>query len=410
MPEQRRNISLGIKIFSIALSMLVLLIVVAWFSRAHLDRTNQSVVDLTRYLIPVTGVVNMVDVHVLEQEVQLESILKLYEIEPLDKAHIARQFEQFEARGVQVDEELARATQLLQEAVQQARGASDQEIFTRLAPSITEIEQEHQAFHDLALQVIGLLETGQKEDAHRLVAQLQAEEDRFDGEIDQLRLALQQQTRITAQITRQQQQQVINLNLVMTIIGTVLGLFSASLLTVGLVRPVGKLMNAMREVGRGDLDIELDIKSRDEIGSLADSFGGMVDELVLKEKIKGMFGKYVDPRVVESLIDQPEGPATGGEKQCMTVVFSDIEGFDTIAEQITPQDQVHFINQYLTLMSEPISRHTGVLDKFIGTMVMAFWGLPFTSEADHAGMACEAALDQLAQLDPHPPPCDRHDR
>ncbi|MDM8522883.1 adenylate/guanylate cyclase domain-containing protein [Desulfococcaceae bacterium HSG8] len=431
MSKKGRKISLGIKIFSLALSMLVLLIVVAYFSHERLSRANERVADLTRYLIPITDIINIVDVHVLEQEIHLEHIMRLYEIEPLDKEHLARESEQFEDRGTKVDEELLKAIQLARDAIQHAKETEDRgifarsepfmesgtkvdeellkaiqhtnkteglEIFARLEPFMEQIGQKHRKFHAHALKVIELLETQKKEEAHRLEEQLETEEDRFDHEVKKLRLDLQQYTQEAAHITRQQQQQVLRLNLIMTILGTVLGILWAFLLTIGLVRPVGKLMNAMREVGHGNLDIQVDVISGDEIGFLADSFSSMVDELVLKEKIKGTFGKYVDPRVVESLINKPGGPETGGKKQFMTVLFADIEKFDTIAKKLTPEDLVHFINQYLTLMSEPISAHTGVLDKFIGTTVMAFWGLPFTTEADHARMACEAALDQLAQL------------
>ncbi len=398
MSKKGRKISLGIKIFGIALSMLMLLIVVAYFSYTHLSKVNARMSDLAEYLIPITDIINIVDVHVLEQEIHFEHIMKLYEIEPIDQEHITREFEQFEKRGAKVAEELLKAITLSQDAIQYAKEVENQGIFARLEPFMEQIEQQHQEFYDHALKVLELLQAQKKEDAHRLEEQLEAEEGHFDHEVGKLRLELQQYTQKAAQITRQQQQQVLHLNLIMTILGTVLGVLSASALTIGLVRPVAKLMNAMREVGHGNLDVRVDVLSRDEIGSLADSFSSMVDELVLKEKIKGTFGKYVDPRVVESLIKKPGGPETGGEKQFMTVVFSDIEGFDTIAEKLTPEDLIHFINRYLTLMSEPISTHSGVLDKFIGTMVMAFWGPPFTSEADHAKMACEAALDQLAQL------------
>jgi len=399
MSEHGRKIPLGIKIFGIAFSMLILMFVVAYFAYTRLSRVNDKITDLTEYLIPITNIINIVDAHVLEQEIHFEKIMKLYEVEPLDREHIARECEQFEVRGTKVDEELLKGIQLAKDAIQHAKEAEDREILARFEPIMERIEGEHQEFHEHALRVINLLEEQKKEEAHRLEELLEEEEDHFGREVGKLRFELQQYNERAAKITRQQQQRVLYLNLIVTILATVFGLVSAFALTIGLVRPVGKLINAMREVGHGNLDVQVDAASRDEIGYLADSFSNMVDELVLKEEIKGTFGKYVDPRVVESLINRPEGPETGGEGQCMTVVFSDIEGFDTIAGKLTPEDLVHFINQYLTLMSEPVSNHTGVLDKFIGTIVMAFWGPPFTSESDHAKMACEAALDQLAQLE-----------
>jgi len=113
------------------------------------------------------------------------------------------------------------------------------------------------------------------------------------------------------------------------------------------------------------------------------------------ESIREMFGRYVDPRIVESLLDQPE---TGGERRLMSVAFTDLEGFTRLAEKTTPAALVDFLNEYLTSMSSPISEQRGIVDKYIGDSVMAFWGPPFTSKEDHASAACRAALAQRALL------------
>jgi adenylate cyclase len=82
----------------------------------------------------------------------------------------------------------------------------------------------------------------------------------------------------------------------------------------------------------------------------------------------------------------------------MTVSFCDMKGFTSIGEGLTPRGLVNVINQYLTTMSSPIREHNGIIDKYIGDAIMAFWGPPFTSDEDQARLACLAALDQLARL------------
>ncbi len=96
---------------------------------------------LTKYLIPIADIINIVDVHVLEQEIQLEHIMRLYEIEPLDREHITRELEQFEERGAKVDEELLKASQLARGAMQHAKEQADREIFAHVEPFMKQIEQ-----------------------------------------------------------------------------------------------------------------------------------------------------------------------------------------------------------------------------------------------------------------------------
>ncbi|MBI4858992.1 MAG: PAS domain-containing protein [Candidatus Riflebacteria bacterium] len=113
------------------------------------------------------------------------------------------------------------------------------------------------------------------------------------------------------------------------------------------------------------------------------------------EHIRDTFGRYIDPRIVANLIDRPE---TDGERRVMSVSFTDLEGFTSLAERRPPSDLVKLLNCYLTLMSQPIAHQSGIVDKFIGDSIMAFWGPPFTGDTDHARAACLAALGQRKLL------------
>ena len=124
----------------------------------------------------------------------------------------------------------------------------------------------------------------------------------------------------------------------------------------------------------------------------------MVTERRTKERIKGTFETYMDPRIVQTVIQQSTAIKTSGEKRVVTVFFSDMEKFTSISEQMTPAGLVNMINQYLTMASESIRRHNGIIDKYIGDAIMAFWSPPFINEDEHAKLACFAALEQLSIL------------
>ena len=82
----------------------------------------------------------------------------------------------------------------------------------------------------------------------------------------------------------------------------------------------------------------------------------------------------------------------------MTISFCDMKGFTTFSEGMTPAGLVNVLNRYMTVMSEPVRRNNGIIDKYIGDGIMAFWGPPFTGAEEQGRLACMAALDQLAGL------------
>jgi adenylate cyclase len=108
-----------------------------------------------------------------------------------------------------------------------------------------------------------------------------------------------------------------------------------------------------------------------------------------------MFGKYVSPRVVDQILENP--PELGGVDKELTVFFSDIRGFTTLSESMTPQELVNHLNIYLTAMTDIILEHQGTLDKYVGDEIMCFWGAPLP-QAEHALAACKCALAQIQKL------------
>lgn len=116
-----------------------------------------------------------------------------------------------------------------------------------------------------------------------------------------------------------------------------------------------------------------------------------------KRKIKGAFQAYVTPAVVHQILKDPNALKLGGEQRVLTVLFSDIRGFTTISESLTPEGLVHLLNEYLTEMSDVIFRHDGTVDKYIGDAIMAIYGAPLPQE-DHPLKACLTALDMMDEL------------
>lgn len=116
-----------------------------------------------------------------------------------------------------------------------------------------------------------------------------------------------------------------------------------------------------------------------------------------KKFIKDSFSRYLAPEVVEGLIKDPSKLKLGGERRTVTILFSDIRGFTTISEKMSPEQLTSFMNRYLSVMTEIVFNHGGVVDKYIGDAVMAFWGAPLADDK-HALHGVLAALDMMAEL------------
>jgi adenylate cyclase len=122
-----------------------------------------------------------------------------------------------------------------------------------------------------------------------------------------------------------------------------------------------------------------------------------VSERKSRKKILGAFEKYVSKNVIAHMLEHPELLSLGGEKRTITIFFSDIRGFTSISERLSPEQLVRLLNEYLAEMTDIIFRHDGVVDKYMGDAIMAFWNAPL-NQRDHAELACLASLEMEKRL------------
>lgn len=113
--------------------------------------------------------------------------------------------------------------------------------------------------------------------------------------------------------------------------------------------------------------------------------------------LKKAFSSYVSPDLVGEIMKNPDMLKLGGEKRNITVLFSDIRGFTTISEKLTPEALVQLLNMYLGPMTDIVLQHRGTLDKYIGDAIMALYNAPLDVE-DHPLQACRSALAMIEKL------------
>ena len=185
------------------------------------------------------------------------------------------------------------------------------------------------------------------------------------------------------------------------------------LVTRGLTNPMRKIAGAMENIIKtADLSSRVDVEYNDETGMLAKSFNKMTEELdraysqikryafdaVLagrkEERIRHIFQKYVPNNVIEKFFASPEKMLIGDNRK-LSILFSDIRSFTTISEGMAPDDLVNSLNRYFTGQVDIIYNRKGIVDKYIGDAIMAFWGAPEKHDDD----ALQSVLSGLEMID-----------
>ncbi len=182
-----------------------------------------------------------------------------------------------------------------------------------------------------------------------------------------------------------------------------------------LTRPLTKIVLAMKRIiTTSDMSERVPVEYKDEIGALAHTFNIMAGELEKaysqikqfafqtviaqrnEHKVRNIFQKYVPKDVIDTIFENPEKMLVG-DNRVVAILFSDIRSFTTISESYMPDELVSVLNRYFELMVDIIISHNGVIDKYIGDAIMAFFGAP-VKHPDDAVEAVYAALEMQDAL------------
>ena len=174
-----------------------------------------------------------------------------------------------------------------------------------------------------------------------------------------------------------------------------LSLIAVIYLARSITNPLSHLANAVKRIEAGDYAKQVAVRSRDELGELADSVNSMASGLAEKEKVRDLLGKVVSHQIAEELLSNPV--ELGGEERTATILFSDIRGFTSFCEDLPPQKVLEELNKVLSCISNIVEAHNGVVDKFQGDAVMALFGAPVSSR-DDAANAMAAGLEIIAEV------------
>lgn len=140
-----------------------------------------------------------------------------------------------------------------------------------------------------------------------------------------------------------------------------------------IVVKIKRLSDDARKVAKGDYGSKIDDESTDEIGQLVQSYNSMVAGLKERDHIRNTFGRYIDPEFAKVLVKRPEATELGGKRKAVAILMSDIRGFTSVAETLSPEATIYILNLYFSHMIRIIQKHNGIIVDFIGDGILVFF-------------------------------------
>ncbi|MDB6140506.1 MAG: Adenylate cyclase, class 3 [Verrucomicrobiaceae bacterium] len=191
---------------------------------------------------------------------------------------------------------------------------------------------------------------------------------------------------------RELQSKIISIGLLALALALALVLFVSR----GLIRPILALVKGTEEIRLGNYDVRVPVRSRDEVGRLAESFNEMAEGLKLNRKYQRLLSQVADRLVAEQLMNIEA--SLGGELRDVSVIFCDIRGFTNLTSGMPPGEVIALLNEHMTALTAIVHEHGGVVDKFVGDMIMALFGAP-SAYGDDAMRAAQCALRMVLRRD-----------
>jgi class 3 adenylate cyclase len=387
------------KIVGIAIGLIVLMVLTAAISVFMAGTVGHLLDELNDKYFPAYDHLARANIKSLERAIALRRMMIAKMQTPPDEPDYAARQKTYEEADADVEQHAQAARKLINSIINDVTTPSDNAALARIDDRIENaILETRKQLGDESARLLRLLEAQNFAEARQSMERVDALRDEFTQKIDAIRTDMLKQVYASSAVVIRNQRQAIMISAVVTALAALIGLGFALIVASGITRPVRQLLEGTREVEAGRLDCSISVSTADEIGQLSAAFNRMVERLRRNEQIRATFGRYFDPKVIEGMMEEPAQAASAGQRRVMTVLFCDMKGFTAVSEGVTPQGLVKIINHFLSTMSGPIRANSGIIDKFIGDAIMAYWGPPFVVDGSQADLACLAAIDMIESV------------
>ena len=388
--------TIAAKIFGLAIILLLLTIALACFLLYEVTRTTEDLTVVANFDVPLTQSLARLDEFGLRRRLAFERWFGALNAAEPNREIVAEATENYTLFTRKLTDEFSATRHIIKAYPENAPGSHT---LAEVETLLDQIEPAYQIVNNRQREVLDLQLAGQHDMANARLNLLNDLQGTIQDQRALVKSKMAAWSSSATKSTEERERRVFWLTIAATTSTVLLGLAVAALVSNRLSRPMRSLASAMRDVQGGNLNIQLPVNSTDEVGRLTDSFNFFVQELRSKERMKQTFGKYIDPRILEQVLAESGEAAVASGRREMTVLFADLVGFTGLSERLTGLVMVTLLNRLFGLLALAVQEHKGVVDKFVGDSIVAFWGSPFVKTDEHAMLACRAAQAQLTALD-----------
>jgi adenylate cyclase len=390
-----RGFSLGAKFVGLTAGLILLLSLTAFISLRNSAETVRQIHQVVDFAIPAYGALARSHIRSLEAAVALRRAVLAAEDTAGSDAVVAAHWQEFVKAQSEFHREFADAAYHL-EAVGAPTLPSQS---AALREILVDLQGLSRAYDQQAQPLLEAITQRSVPEARHHLATIDRIRNQLGTRLENARVSMFTDLKLIARDAEDAQARTQIATIVVFVISSILGLAVAAIGAVRLIRSIRSIVHGAEAVEKGNLETRIDIPPRrDEIGRLARSFNQMTEGLRMRERIRETFGRYVDRRIAEQLIGTRDLLAERGEHREASVMFCDLVGFTGLSERIEPEKVVQFLNAYFSVVTREITATDGIIDKYIGDAVMAYWCPPFVPQSETALRSADAALLCLSQM------------
>src|SRR6516162_1536997 len=363
------------KIVGIAVALIVLMVLTSLLSVFMAGTVGRLLAELNDKYFPAYDHLAQANIKSLERAVAMRRMMIAKMQTPPDEEGYAARLKNYQESDADIEQHAQAARKLINSIIEDVTTPSDNAALARIDDRIENATEEtRKQLSDESARLLRLLDAKNFTEARQSMERVDALRDEFTEKIDAIRSDMLKQVYASSSVVIGNQRHTVAISAIVTALAALIGLGFALFVSSGITRPVRQLLEGTREIEAGRLDRSISVSTADEIGEISAAFNRMVERLRRNEQIRATFGRYFDPKVIEGMLEEPAQATAAGQRRVMTVLFCDMKGFTTVSEGVTPQGLVKIINHFLSSMSDPIRANSGIIDKFIGDAIMAYWG------------------------------------
>ena len=384
------RLTIGKKIIGVTTFLILAIVGIAAWSTLKMAHVSDEIESIAEIFIPITDTVAKIEVEALNQELILGTV-EYFIVTNESQEKIDLEIEMFNEKSTIVDQLIDKEIKLIGQFKSNLKKTNELQELIILEENLTAILEKHIKFHDKAMTLLAQMKKGN----NSLISEVKELQENLNEALEETYAEVSAFTQEATLVAELHEKQAVKTNGIATVIIAVLGIALAIVITRGIVLPLLALLKTTDAIKEGNLDVNVEVSSDDELADLSHAFNDMASDIKKKEKEKQLFGEHINSKDITEAVHE----LAEGKQQLVTVFYASIKEFSNFISQFSPEDAVKVVNKYFSHITPAVKDNQGVIDKYEDDNMVAFWTEPFSKNDELPKLACHSALEIPQTMD-----------